>query len=72
MATTLLLAYSAEYTAMIMVFIAQGIPLENIINMVLISAEVVHTLVGCFGLTLVAPFTVFTSGMLLSKKPKPV
>ena len=68
MSTTLLLAYSAEYTAMIMVFIAQGIPLENIINMVLISAEVVHTLVGCFGLTLVAPFTVIASGMLLKGK----
>jgi len=65
MSTTLLLAYSAEYTAMIMVFIAQGIPFENIINMVWVSSEIVHTLVGCFGLTLVAPFTVFASGFLL-------
>ena len=65
MSTTLLLAYSAEYTAMIMVFIAQGIPLENIINMVWVSSEIVHTLVGCFGLTLVAPFNVFASGLLL-------
>ena len=61
MSTTLLLAYSAEYTAMIMTFIAQGIPLENILNMVWVSSEVVHTLVGCFGLTLVAPLTVFAS-----------
>ncbi|MDR0444033.1 MAG: YibE/F family protein [Treponema sp.] len=65
MSTTLLLAYSAEYTAMIMTFIAQGIPLENIINMVWVSSEIVHTLVGCFGLTLVAPLTVFAGGMLI-------
>jgi uncharacterized membrane protein len=67
MSTTLLLAYSAEYTAMIMTFIAQGVPLENIINMVWVSSEIVHTLVGCFGLMLVAPLTVFAGGMLLKK-----
>ena len=67
MSTTLLLAYSAEYTAMIMTFIAQGVPLENVINMVWVSSEVVHTLVGCFGLTLVAPLTVFSGGMLMGR-----
>jgi len=67
MSTTLLLAYSAEYTAMIMTFIAQGVPLENVINMVWVSSEIVHTLVGCFGLMLVAPLTVFAGGMLLGK-----
>jgi len=70
MSTTLLLAYSAEYTAMIMTFLAQGVPLENVINMVWVSSEVVHTLVGCFGLTLVAPLTVFSGGMLLGGKNK--
>ena len=68
MSTTLLLAYSAEYTAMIMTFLAQGVPLENVINMVWVSSEIVHTLVGCFGLTLVAPLTVFAGGMLLGRK----
>jgi uncharacterized membrane protein len=68
MSTTLLLAYSAEYTAMMMTFIAQGVPLENVINMVWVSSEVVHTLVGCFGLILVAPFTVFAGGIILAGK----
>jgi uncharacterized membrane protein len=68
MSTTLLLAYSAEYTAMIMTFIAQGVPLENVINMVWVSSEVVHTLVGCFGLVLVAPLTVFAGGVILGSK----
>ncbi|MDR2143199.1 MAG: YibE/F family protein [Treponema sp.] len=71
MSTTLLLAYSAEYTAMIMTFIAQGIPLENIINMVWVSSEIVHTLVGCFGLVLVAPLTVFAGGIILGGDGRP-
>jgi uncharacterized membrane protein len=50
---------------MIMTFIAQGIPLENVINMVWVSSEVVHTLVGCCGLVLVAPHTVFAGGIIL-------
>jgi uncharacterized membrane protein len=52
---------------MIMTFIAQGIPLENVINMVWVSSEVVHTLVGCFGLVLVAPLTVFAGGLILPR-----
>jgi len=65
MVTTLVLAYSAEYTAMLMTFIAQGVPFENIINMVYVSSEIVHTLVGCFGLVLVAPLTVVCGGFIL-------
>ena len=71
MSTTLLLAYSAEYTAMIMTFIAQGVPLENVINMVWVSSEIVHTMVGCFGLLLVAPLTVFSGGILLARHENP-
>jgi hypothetical protein len=48
MSTTLLLAYSAEYTAMIMTFIAQGIPFENAINMIWLSSEVIHAPAGSF------------------------
>lgn len=65
MTTTLLLAYSAQYTAMLMAFIAQGVPFENIINMVFVSSEVLHTLVGSFGLILVAPLTAVAGGLIL-------
>lgn len=65
MTTTLLLAYSAEYTAMLMTFVAQGIPFENVINLVFVSSEIVHTLVGCFGLVLVAPLTALAGGFIL-------
>lgn len=65
MTTTLLLAYSAQYTAMLMAFISMGVPFANIINMVFVSSEVLHTLVGSFGLILVAPLTAVAGGFLL-------
>jgi len=68
MTTTLLLAYSAEYTAMLMTFVAQGVPFENVINMVYVSSEVLHTLVGSFGLVLVAPLTAIAGGFILCRK----
>lgn len=66
MTTTLLLAYSGGYIALLMVFMAQGTPLTNILNYKYVAAEIVDTLVGSFGLVLVAPFTALTSGWLLT------
>ena len=66
--TTLLLAYSAEYTAMLMTFIAQGVPFENVVNMVYVSSEVVHTFAGCFGIILVAPLTAVAGGIVLGRE----
>ena len=40
-----------------MVFAAQGTHPLDFINSTLVSAEIVKTLVGSFGLVLVAPFT---------------
>lgn len=65
MTTTLLLAYSGSYIAMLMVFVAQGTPLVNILNLNYISAEILNTIIGSFGLITVAPFTAITSGVLL-------
>ncbi|MFA6507707.1 MAG: YibE/F family protein [Treponemataceae bacterium] len=71
MTTTLLLAYTGGYTALIMTFIAQGIPFANVLNMIYVSAELVHTMVGSFGLILVAPVTAITGGFLFTaKSPK--
>jgi uncharacterized membrane protein len=66
MTTTLLLAYSSGYSAMLMTFIAQGVPVLNVLNMVYIASELAHTLVGSFGLVLVAPFTAAVGGILLA------
>lgn len=68
MTTTLLLAYSGGYTGLIMVFIAQGTPIVNILNLNYVSAEILHTLVGSFGLILVAPLTALFGSVLIKKR----
>lgn len=68
MTTTLLLAYSGGYLALLMVFMAQGTPIYNILNYKYVSSEILHTIVGSFGLVAVAPFTALMSGFLLTRK----
>ena len=69
MTTTLLLAYSGSYIGLLMVFVAQGTPVINILNLNYVSAEILHTIVGSFGLITVVPFTALTSGLLLTRHP---
>lgn len=66
MTTTLLFAYSGGYVALLMVFMAQGTPLSNILNYKYVAAELLHTVIGSFGLVTVAPFTALCAGMFLS------
>lgn len=70
MTTTLLLAYSGGYLALLMVFMAQGTPIYNILNYKYVAAEILETIVGSMGLVTVAPFTALTSGVLLTQKGK--
>ena len=68
MTTTLLLAYSGGYVSLLMVFMAQGTPVSHILNYKYVAAELVHTVVGSFGLVTVAPFTALCAGFLLTRK----
>ena len=70
MTTTLLLAYSGGYIALLMVFMAQGTPIYNILNYKYVAAEITDTIVGSFGLVSVAPFTDLVSGIFLTKSKK--
>ena len=70
MTTTLLLAYSGGYIALLMTFMAQGTPIDNILNYKYVSAEILDTIVGSFGLVTVAPFTALTSAVLLTRSKK--
>lgn len=65
--TTLLLAYSGSYIALLMVFMAQGTPIEFMLNYKYVAAEIIHTIVGSFGLVTVAPLTAITSGLLFTR-----
>lgn len=68
MTTTLLLAYTGSFCTLLMVFIAQGIPVANAMNIQYVASELLHTMVGSFGLVTVAPFTAFLSGLIFSRK----
>ena len=66
MTTTLLLAYSGGYLTLLMVFAAEGVRPMDFLNSSVVSAEIVKTLVGSFGLVAVAPFTAFASAFFFS------
>jgi uncharacterized membrane protein len=68
--TTLLLAYMGSYISVMMVFMAQGTPLINILTSKAISAELLHTFVGCLGLVLVSPLTSIICGFLYDERGK--
>lgn len=65
MTTTLLLAYSGSYVALLMVFMAQGTPIQNILNYKYIAAEIVHTVIGSLCLVLAAPFTAVCAAVMI-------
>ena len=64
MTTTLLLAYSGSYIALLMLFMGMGVPMANMLNRNLVAAEIVNTIVGSFGLVTVAPFTALAGSLL--------
>jgi uncharacterized membrane protein len=64
MTTTLLLAYSSSHICMFLLFMAKGLPAENILNAPFVAAETLNILVGSFGLVTVAPFTAVVAGVL--------
>ncbi len=68
MTTTLLLAYSGGYLTLMMTFMAQGTSPWDLINNPHVASEIVKTIVGSFGLVLVAPFTAIMGGFLLTKR----
>lgn len=70
MTTTLLFAYSGSFTFVMMVFMAQGTPTEYIFNISYVAAEILLTLVGSFGLVLVAPVTAVLGGIIYKAGPE--
>lgn len=70
--TTLLFAYMGGYITVMMVYMAQGTPLLNILNSKPIAAEILHTFVGCIGLVLVSPLTSLISGLMFRKDIKEI
>lgn len=68
MTTTLLLAYSGGYLTLLMVFMLKDTSFLRMINLKIVSAEIIRTLIGSLGLVMVAPITAVIAGILISKK----
>ncbi|MFR9503521.1 MAG: YibE/F family protein [Rikenellaceae bacterium] len=68
MTTTLLFAYSGSFMFAFMAFMAQGVPMESIVNRGYIASEILLTMVGSFGLVLVAPITAVVGGHIFSRR----
>ena len=70
MTTTLLLAYSGSCISLLMAFMAQGTPIYNILNNNQVSAEIINTIAGSFGLASTAPLTALMAGLILPGNTK--
>lgn len=68
MSTTLLLAYTGGYLTLMMTFHANGVEPIDFINNPHVTSEVVKTLIGSFGLVLVAPFTAIVGSVIFGRK----
>lgn len=64
MTTTLLLAYSGSYIGLLMLMMGLGVPLVSMLNRNMISAEILNTIVGSFGMVTVAPLTALAGGVI--------
>lgn len=67
MTTTLLLAYSGGYLTLMMTFAAQGTSPIDFINNPYVASETVKTIIGSFGLVLVAPLTALIGSWVLPR-----
>lgn len=70
-ATTLLLAYMGSYLTVIMVYMAQGTPILNILTSKAIASEILNTFVGVIALITVPPIaSILSANMLCAEERK--
>ncbi len=67
MTTTLLLAYSGGYLTLLMIFKVKDPSFMRMINLKIVSAEIMRTLIGSIGLVMVAPITAIVGGWIISR-----
>lgn len=66
MTTTLLLAYSGGYLTLLMLFVTKNSSFTRILNLKIVAAEIMRTLIGSIGLVLVAPITAIVAGWIMT------
>ena len=67
MATTLLLAYSGGFLTLLMIFKVKEPSIMRMLNMKIVAAEIMRTLVGSMGLLMVAPITAVVGGIIIGR-----
>ena len=72
MSTTLLLAYSGGYLTLLLVFKVKEPSLMRMLNMKIVAAEIMRTLVGSIGLVMVAPITAIVGGIIIGRMFKKI
>ncbi|MDO5022633.1 MAG: YibE/F family protein [Eubacteriales bacterium] len=70
MSNTLVMGYAGGFLSMLLYFSAQGTPLVDILNYRFVAAEIMVTLVGCFGLISAAPLTSFIASRIMTANPQ--
>jgi uncharacterized membrane protein len=70
MSNTLVMGYAGSFLSMLLYFSAQGTPLIDILNYRFVAAEIMVTLVGCFGLISAAPLTSYIASRIMISNSK--
>lgn len=70
MSNTLILAYAGASLPLLLLFMAGNIPFIKIVNMEIVSEEIVRALAGSIGLILCIPITAFVSAAMYTRPKK--
>lgn len=68
MTTTLLLAYSGGFLTLMILFLERNTTIFQILNMKLVTSEIIKILIGSIGLTVVAPMTTYIGSFIYTEK----
>ncbi len=66
MTTTLLLAYSGGFLTLMILFLERDMTLLQILNMKMITSEIIKIIIGSIGLVVVAPMTTYIGAFIYS------
>lgn len=70
MTTTLLLAYSGGFLTLMILFLERNTTIFQILNMKLVTSEIIKILIGSIGLTVVAPMTTYIGSFIYCIKKR--
>jgi uncharacterized membrane protein len=64
MTTTLLMAYMSVNIFLVMIFAAKGTSLTRVLNITMVSHEILRIIAGSIGMVMIAPITAVAAGLL--------